>query len=219
MTGIVVRGMSMHGGRRPRPRELGPVLLMPAAAFGVHQLRYYLAFGSAAGAVLQRTGHSYLHSFAPWIVGLVALAAGGFLRSLGRAAGGQRSLTRFAASLAGLWLTCSACLVAIFAAQELLEGLLATGHPAGLIGIFGYGGWWSIPAALCIGLVLAALFHGARWVLDEVTRRRALEPSRSAVRPALLLRSCGVPVPRPAPLADGWSGRGPPIGSPVCAIS
>ena len=45
--------------------------------------------------------------------------------------------------------------------------MFATGHPAGLTGIFGYGGWWAIPAALCVGLVLAAVFHGARWVLDE----------------------------------------------------
>ena len=57
-------------------------------------------------------------------------------------------------------------------AQEFLEGLFATGHPGGLAGIFGYGGWWSIPAAVCVGLVLAAVFHGARWVLDEVAQRR-----------------------------------------------
>ena len=32
--------------------------------------------------------------------------------------------------------------------QELLEGLLSTGHPDGLVGIFGEGGWWSVPIAI-----------------------------------------------------------------------
>jgi hypothetical protein len=183
---------------------------MPVAAFAVHQLRYYLAYGSAAGAVLQRTGHSYLHSVVPWIVMLVALAVGGFLWALGQAVAGQRSLPRFTVSFAGLWLACSACLVAIFATQEFLEGVFATGHPAGLVGIFGFGGWWSIPAAVCVGLVLAALFHGARWVLDVVAQRHGGTRSRRAVRVASARRPCGVLVPRLAPLAEGWSGRGPP---------
>ena len=202
--------MSLRGGRGARLRGLGPVVLMPAAAFAVHQLRYYLAYGSAAGAVLQRTGHSYLHSVVPWIVMLVALAVGGFLWRLGRAMSGQRSVPRYTASLLGLWVVCSVCLVAIFATQEFLEGLLATGHPGGLAGIFGYGGWWSIPAAVCVGLVLAAVFHGARWVLDVVARRYAGTRSRRAVRVASALRFDGVLVPRLAPLAEGWSGRGPP---------
>lgn len=200
----------MRGGRGARFGGLAPVFLMPAAAFAVHQLRYYLAYGSAAGGVLERTGHSYLHSVVPWIVGLVAVAVGRFLWTLGRAATGRRSASRYAASLVGLWLACSVCLVAIFATQEFLEGLFASGHPAGLVGIFGFGGWWSIPAAVCVGLVLAALFHGARWVLDEVVQRWAARRSRSPVRAAPAVPLAGFWVPRLAPLADGCSGRGPP---------
>ncbi len=192
-------------------RRCVPALLMPAAAFAVHQLRYYLAFGSAAGAELERTGHSYLNSAVPWIVLLVALAAGGFLCALGHAMAGQRSLSRYTASFAGLWLMCSACLVAIFATQELLEGLFATGHPAGLVGIFGYGGWWSIPVAGCVGLVLAALFHGARWALDEVRRRyHARWSGSSAATAAAPVLGMAPLVARLAPLAQGESGRGPP---------
>ena len=116
------------------------VALFPPAAFAVHQLRYWLAYGSDAGVELQRTGHSYLHSVVPWLVLLLALAVGGFLRALGRAFAGQTSRARFTLSLTAMWLTCSAALIAIFACQEFLEGLLATGHPAGLAGIFGYGG-------------------------------------------------------------------------------
>jgi hypothetical protein len=170
-----------------------------------------LAYGGGAGLELQRTGHAYLHSLVPWIVMLLAVAVGGFLRALGRAFAGQTSVSRYTLSLAGLWLVCSVCLVAIYVSQEFLEGLFATGHPAALAGIFEYGGWWAIPVAGCIGLVVAAVLHGARWVLREVaqrnSRRRVLPGPRTGsprrLRAALALRL--------TPLAAGWSDRGPPV--------
>ena len=189
---------------------VGELALFPPAAFGVHQLRYVLAFGGRAGAELQRTGHSYLHSLVPWIVLLVALAVGGFVRALGRALAGRTSASAYSVSFAGLWLACSACLLAIFVCQEFLEGLFAAGHPAGLVGIFGYGGWWSIPAAMCVGLVLAAWFHGARWLVQEVTRRRARLASAWSSPARSVAGGRGPMVARLAPLVDGWSGRGPP---------
>jgi hypothetical protein len=196
--------------RRSAVRGLARAAVVPAAAVAVHQLRYWLAFGSSAGVELQRQGHSYLHSLAPWIVVALAWAVGAFLSALGRAMNGHTSAPRYGLSLCGLWLGCAATLVGIYCGQELLEGLLATGHPAGMAGIFGYGGWWAIPAALCVGLVLAALLHGARWVLREVASRHGRgvpspsSPARSLPRPA------GFSVPRLAPLALGWCGRGPP---------
>lgn len=203
-------GGNVRTGAGARVSRLAPIALLPPAAFAVHQLRYMLAFGAKAGIELQRTGHSYLHSVVPWLVLLVALVVGSFLRALGRAFEGQTSWPRYTMSLAALWLACSAALVAIFASQEFLEGLFVTGHPAGLAGVFGYGGWWAIPAALCIGLVLATLLHGARWIVGEVAKRRARRQP-AWTRPALV-----VPRPRDAvvlalsPLAGGWSGRGPP---------
>jgi len=191
-------------------RCLARVALVPAAALAVHQLRFMLAFGGDAGVELARQGHSYLHSLVPWVVLLVGLAAGAFLWALGRAMGGQRSAPRYTLSLAALWVVCSACLLAIYVTQELLEGLLATGHPAGLAGVFGSGGWWSIPAAVCVGLVLAAAFHGARWVLDEVGHRRGRVVSAAAPRAALPERPGDALLPRLSPLAEGRSGRGPP---------
>lgn len=191
-------------------RRLAPIALMPAAAFAVHELRYLLAFGGHAGAELQRQGHSYLHSLVPWIVLLLALATGIFVKAMRDAFRGQSSLPRYTASFTALWLVCAGSLLCIYVAQELLEGWFATGHPAALAGIFGYGGWWAIPAALVIGLLLAALLHGAREMLAAIAHRS---------------RSCGVqtrepaspPRPRapffarPAALASGWSGRGPPV--------
>ena len=206
-----VAAMGLRGGGGGRLRVLGPVVLMPAAAFGVHQLRYYLAYGSAAGAMLARTGHSYLHSVVPWIVLLVAVAAR-------RVPGGARPRRRWAAIPRPLYASrCWGCGWLAQRAwsrssltQEFLEGLFATGHPAGLAGIFGYGGWWSIPAALCIGLVLAALFHGALWVLDEVARRHARPRPHRRTRAAPTLSPVDVLLPRLAPLAEGCCRRGPP---------
>lgn len=202
--------MSLGDRRRVGIGASGRVALMPAAAFAVHELRFVLAFGGHAGVVLQRTGHSYLHSFVPWIVLLIAVSVGGFLWALGRALSGQTSVQRYTLSLTGLWLVCSAALVAIYVSQEFLEGLLATGHPAGLAGIFGYGGWWAIPASLCVGLVLAAFFHGARWVVDEIARRRDRPLVRVPARAAATAAPRAAARPRLVPLAEGWSGRGPP---------
>jgi len=200
----------MNARRRHWLPGFGSVLLMPVAAFAVHQLRYYLAYGAGAGAELVRTGHSYLHSVVPWLVMLVAVSVGGFLWGLGRAFAGQRSLPRYTISLAGLWVACSVGLVAIFATQEFLEGLFATGHPAGLVGIFGYGGWWAVPASVCVGLILATLYHGALWVTEKVAQRYARARTSRPERADSTSRPRDVLVPRLAPLADGWSGRGPP---------
>jgi hypothetical protein len=190
--------------------RLAPTALMPAGAFAVHQLRYLFAFQGQAGTLLQRQGHSYLHSLVPWIVLGIALAVGTFLRGLGRAFGGRCSLPRYTVSFAAVWLACAGCLVAIYTTQELLEGLLATGHPAGLAGVFGYGGWWSIPAALGVGLVLAAAFHGAHWVVHEVARRRGRRVTVAPRHIAVVRRPHDAAVTRLAPIAGGWSGRGPP---------
>jgi hypothetical protein len=193
----------------PLTRRLAQVALLPPAAFAVHQLRYMLAFGSSAGIELQRTGHSYLHSLVPWLVAALAITVGVFLQALGRAFAGHTSTKSYGATLVGLWLTCSAALLAIFVCQELLEGALLTGHPAGLEGIFGWGGWWAIPASLCIGLVLAAVLHGARWVLHEVARRHARR-ARTWTAAGPQRRPALVPLAPPAPLLSGSSGRGPP---------
>jgi hypothetical protein len=203
-------GRQVHAGMRARIAGCAYVALLPPAAFAVHQLRYWLAFGSNAGVELQRTGHSYLHSVVPWLVLLLGLAVGGFLRALGRAFAGQTSPARFTLSLTALWLVCSAALVSIFACQEFLEGLFATGHPAGWVGIFGYGGWWSIPVAVAVGLVLAAAFHGATWVLRAVAQRRRPGIAVTRTRAPAARRPRQVLAPRLAPIAGGWSPRGPP---------
>jgi hypothetical protein len=193
-----------------RSARLTPVALLPPAAFGVHQLRYVLAYGGHSSVILERTGHSYMHSVVPWIALLVAIVVGCFLRALGRTFAGHTSVPRYGLSFLAMWLACTASLVAIFASQELLEGLFATGHATGSIGIFGYGGWWAIPAAACIGLVLAVALHGARWVLREVAQLASRRGARRAEPAPLVRHPCSAIVAPLAPLVGGWSGRGPP---------
>jgi len=168
-----------------------------------------LAFGGAAETELANTGHSYLHSMVPWIVLLVGLSIGAFLWALGRAVSGQRSASGRTLSFLALWLVCATCLVAIYCTQEFLEGLFATGHPGGLEGIFGFGGLWAIPSAVAVGLVLAAIFYGARLTLDEVSRRCNTLPRapRWILRPP---RPCDVVLVAASPLVRGWCDRGPP---------
>ncbi len=191
-------------------QRVAPLALMPAAAFAVHQLRYWLAFGSRAGVELQRQGHSYLHSLVPWIVFLIALAIGVFLRALSRAFAGQRSAASRTVSFTALWLLCTASLVVIYVSQEFLEGLFATGHPGGLVGVFGFGGGWSVPAAAAVGLVLTAVFYSARRVLQEVSARFGRDRALLPALPAETWRPRDLVVSRLAPLVSGWSGRGPP---------
>jgi hypothetical protein len=185
--------------------------LVPPAAFAVHQLRFTLAFGKAASVQLQITGHSYLHSLVPWIVGLLGLSAGLFLRALGRTLAGRTQTAGRAGSFLTLWLACTAALIGIYTAQELLEGAFLVGHVPGLAGAFGMGGGWAIPAAAGVGLVLAAIYCGAHAVLAEATRRAAIT-ARAATEKRPIPRRPAAPLftLTPAPLAAGWSLRGPP---------
>jgi len=183
---------------------------MPPAAFAVHQLRYELAYGSEASVVLRETGHSYLHSVVPWLVALVGIAVGGFLARVGRAFATRTSPRGFSLSFGALWALCVVALVTIFACQETLEGIFSAGHPSGWTGVFGDGGWWALPVAGCIGFILAAVFHGARWVVrrSALWRRR---PSRARRAIVAVLQPSTVRPPAPAPVLAGWSSRGPPL--------
>lgn len=182
------------------------LLLLPAAAFAVHELRYRLAYGPRADAALAAQGHGYLDSLAPWLVLLLGFALGAFLVRVARSASGRRG-SHPQRSLAALWALSTACLVAIYAVQELLEGVFSAGHPGGLTGLYGNGGWWSLALAVLAGGLVAALLRLASAVVDvagrlaAVMRRQTLAP---LVRPrSPLLAPRGV-------LACAAAGRAPP---------
>jgi hypothetical protein len=182
-------------------------LLLPVAALGVHELRYRLAYGSRADSALAAQGHGYLDSLAPWLMLLLALALGTFLvRVAGVLAGRPDGTPR--RSFAALWLLSAASLVAVYSVQELLEGIFAAGHPGGLAGIYGHGGWWSLAASVALGAVVAAVLRLAAVVVD-VTARLAAVVRRWSVSAAIAPRSVLL-APRPV-LAGAAAGRAPPL--------
>jgi hypothetical protein len=194
-----------------RHRQHLGVALFPLGAFVVHQLRYQLAFGADASRELADQGHAYLHELTPWIVLAVALGLGGLVARLARAwrrGEGDRGMGR---RLVALWALASAGLFAIYVGQESLEGLFATGHPAGLAGILGDGGVWALPSSVAVGGLLSLLVRGGRALVARVAALRGQRPRITVARaPERVLRPDRVALPRLAPLAGASAGRAPP---------
>jgi hypothetical protein len=185
------------------------LLLLPVGAFVVHQLRYRIAYGPQASAQLHAQGHSYLDSFAPWLVLLLCLAVGSFLARVSQALATGRP-TGCRRSFGAVWVVATCLLIGIYAIQEFLEGLVAAGHPSGLQGVVGHGGWWAGIVAIGVGAVIALLLRAATAVVDAA--------ARAGPRPRSLRLDLGrtaVPVPvsvaRPRPLAASRAGRAPPF--------
>lgn len=202
------------------PASLRGAALMPAAALAVHQLRYSLAFGDGATQELAAQGHAYLTSLVPWIVLLATLSLGASLGGLARRWASGPSNER-ASRRVGLrvWAAAAFVLVTIYTGQELLEGTLASGHAAGLAGVFGGGGWWAIPAALLVGGILALALRGAHAVEDALADGRpALRVRLGALTGALLQLAQTPFVAVPAPLARAAAGRAPPR-SPAATLA
>jgi len=190
-------------GRRAAGRGL---VLLPAGAFAVHQLRYWLTYGSQTSTQLADQGHAYMGSVVPWIVLATAAALGSFLVRAALAWRGRGAAVR-SRPLVAVWATTSLALVVIYSFQETLEGILEQGHPGGFTGVFGHGGWWSVPVALAIGLIIALLLRVADSVVAAVARRR-VAVRRTATAPVL---GPGAASPiRMRPLAGAAAGRAPP---------
>src|SRR5579862_3802008 len=119
------------------------LVLLPAGAFLVHQLRYWLTYGSSASSQLADQGHAYLGALVPWVVLAAAAGLGGFVARVAAARRAAGELPRL--PFLRVWGTATCTLLAIYTLQELLEGALAQGHPGGFAGVFGHGGWWSVP--------------------------------------------------------------------------
>jgi hypothetical protein len=193
-------------GRASRTLKGRGFVLFPAAAYAVHQLRYELGYGSGSASALAAQGHGYLDSLAPWIAVLLALGMGSFLTRVARAASGRPGGEQ-RRSFAGLAALAWGLLFAAYAVQEWLEGIFAAGHPAGLAGIFGHGGWWAIPLAGAAALVVAALLRFASVAIEVVSKtavRIAIAAERASVRPAV------ANLIRLSPLARRVAGRAPP---------
>ena len=183
--------------------------LLPLAALGVHQLRYLLAFGHEADHELAAQGHAYLSSLTPALVVLAALAGAELIFRVSRAWHGGSSdgpAARFCAIAA----MAAATLVAIYAVQELSEGMLSSGHPGGFAGVFGEGGWWAVPIAIALGAVIALFVRGADAAVAAVARARHGGWRARRVR-AAARKPTDALIPPLAPFATAAPGRAPPL--------
>ena len=174
----------------------------------MHELRYRIAYGSDASAQLAAQGHSYLDSFAPWLVLLLCLATGSFLARIVRALATGRPTER-RRSFGTVWIVSTCLLTAIYTVQEFLEGLVAAGHPTGLAGIVDHGGWWAGVVAVGVGLVIALLLQVATAVVDAAARARCLGPVPFGLRQPIAVAA--VSIVRLRPLAAAFAGRAPPL--------
>lgn len=171
------------------------------AAFAVHQLRYLLASGRSEDG-LGRLGHAYLGHLPPLLIGLglAAVVAG----LAGRATAEPRPPRRAAAGA----LLFALGIVAVFCAQELIEGALVAGHAGGLAAIFSSGGWAALPLAALFGLLAALVDRGIEGVEARLGTPSA---SLAAVVPAIRTRAVEAFLGRRlSPLALGLARRPPP---------
>jgi hypothetical protein len=179
--------------------------LMGVGSLAVHQLRFVLWYGKSADGVLSSQGHAYLAVVGPVVVVLTVLGVARFVRRLALGARGA------APALVRLWGTVSASLLAMYSLQELIEGALSSGHPAGLTGIVGDGGWLAVPLSLVVGLALALALRGAAHAAELIAGRGSVRPPLPAA--PLVLDFTTSFVPRREPLLAAASPRGPPAAS------
>jgi hypothetical protein len=181
--------------------------LLALGGLAVHQLRYLVAFGSHSGAELHQEGHDYLAQALPILVGLAVAAI--VARLLTGALKPTATAPRKPWLVRGL--TYAAAIASIFWAQELAEGALAAGHPAGVAAVLGGGAWIALPLALGLGLAAAAVER----LLDQAERAITTAlgivttPLARPSRPTTPISLARAPLASRA-LASGFAGRAPP---------
>lgn len=179
--------------------------LTGAGTVAVHQLRFALTFshGTADPAALR--GHGYLVALAPALAGLLLVAFAVGLARMARGAADPAPRFR------RLWAGASASLFAVYCAQEAVEGMLTDGHPAGIQGVFGHGGWVALPLAIAVGLAIALIMRGAAAASALVAARAPWRaPSSTPATHALLPPWTARPT---LATARHLAARGPPASS------
>jgi hypothetical protein len=177
--------------------------LLGAAALGLHELRYVIAYGGGADRALAGQGHAYLDAAGAVVALALVSALAVLVASVVR---GRRGVARFTVR----WPVASAGLLAIYIVQELAEGMVASGHPAGVEGVFGHGGLVAVPLAVALGAAVAVLLRGADAVLERFAPMRRA-PRRRAPRVELPRAPLAVRPRRTAALAGLGAGRAPPF--------
>lgn len=186
--------------------------LVAACAFSLHQLRYLIAPVDPTGHEGAAAAHGYL-TFALPLLALLAAAAGGqLLAGLARAQRTGRTPRPARSRFARLWLAAAAILLATYVGQELLEAVLAGGHPGLVEVLTGAGGWSVLPLALAGGLLVALGLRGAEAALAAAAGARRRPPLAGATDLPSVLVSALLP-PAGGVLARSLAGRSPPPAS------
>jgi hypothetical protein len=185
--------------------------LLSLGALAVHELRYVLAYGDRAGEALASQGHAYLSDLGGALVTLVlatvlATVLAGVLAPAARRPGHAGSSFRRMTVLYGL------ALAAIFCAQEVTEGAVAAGHPAGLAAVIAHGGWVALPLALAAGAVCSLVCLALQGVELALAAGAPSRPARA--RAPALIEPHAAPARLPLAslnLAFGFARRPPPL--------
>lgn len=181
--------------------------LLSAGALTLHELRYRAGYGHEAADAAAAQGHGYLSGAAAGAVLLAVAAACLFALALAR----PRSAVE-PRSFGASWLGATAGLACVYTLQELAEGALAHGHPAGLAGVVAHGGWWAYAFAALLGAVVALALRGARAALSLTAP--APPVARTSRRPqGRFSPHADVRVPRASLIAFNLAGRAPPPAS------
>jgi hypothetical protein len=189
------------------------VLRFLPAALAAYEFRYLIVHLRAFGTALQGTGSSAT------LCALLLLVAGAgcFLRESGRGLASRLPRPGWSLRFAGWWMLCSAVIAGLLVAAGLFQLMLASGQAQPLVQSVVAGAWSAVPTAGLVGLLLAASWCGARWLLVKLVRpRKRVGDLRSS--PLVLCVAAAGQRPAAAPLRAGWSDRGPPPGYPLAAF-
>ena len=178
-------------------------MLICAGALAVHELRFIVGFGDHAERIAGEQGHAYLALVMPVVafvgfVGLVALVVRGVRAP---------DPDPLAPGVRRVWAVASALLVLIYVGQETLESWTSAGHPGGLAGVFGHGGWSAVIFAVALGALIALAFRGAAQPVaagGEALWRPGVAQTVRIVSPP------GAPALPRSPVERFLAGRGPP---------
>ena len=196
----------MLNGRFSARARLATLLALGAVV--LHQLRYLVADGQTASAALAHDGHQPVALALPVLLSLalVVTLLGLLLAARGRPL--PATICR-CSGRARPALAYALVLLAIFAGQELVEGALLSGHPAGIDALAGHGGLSVVPLAGMLGTVISLLARALGAAEQSIIE--ALERWRFA--PADPPCSCAAPDPERGvglTLALGFAQRAPP---------
>jgi hypothetical protein len=177
--------------------------VVAAGAIAVHQLRYLVGYGGDASGALDDHGHAYLEALIPLLalLGGLTLIATIVAGSAGLSSRASRGVPAIRV------LVYAGAILAVFGAQETIEGVLVAGHPGGIAAAVAHGGLVALPLAVGFGWVVWAALRG----LDSLEERlRAAGPRHRHARRGSILRPAVLAVPPAAPVAAGGPPRAPP---------